>query len=187
MIHLLENEDTGQPCPSLPIHLLLPQIHTSRRADLLLRERCLNRSDTEQKSASGAVVSSTTNTCLSGSWLIIARVVWLMLVIPSLGLFVISLPVYYQQLQRACDNPVLCSNLAGALPARGLQALATNGFSVSGYAALFTIFYALIAAIWCAVGFLIFWRRSDDWLALLAAFFLVMSNITPSGYCSDLR
>ena len=31
------------------------------------------------------------------------------------------------------------------------------------------------------VGFLIFWRRSDDWLALLAAFFLVMFNITPSG------
>jgi hypothetical protein len=27
---------------------------------------------------------------------------------------------------------------------------------------------------------LIFWRRSDDWLALLAAFFLVMTNITPT-------
>ena len=105
---------------------------------------------------------------------------WLALVVPSLGLFVVSLPVYYQQLQRACVDPA-CNNLTGALTAKGLQALSTSGFSVSGYAALFTIFFAIIAAIWCAVGFLIFWRRSDDWLALLAAFFLVIFTITPSG------
>ncbi len=39
----------------------------------------------------------------------------------------------------------------------------------------------IIVSIWCAVGFLIFWRRSNDWLALLAAFFLVMFSITPAG------
>jgi hypothetical protein len=141
----------------------------------------MNLSDTEGKSPSGAVVSSAATTRLSGPWLIVARAVWLVLVVPSLGLFVISLPVYYQQLQRACVDPVICNNIAGALPAKGLQALSTIGFSVSGYAALFTIFFAIIAAIWCAVGFLIFWRRSDDWLALLAAFSLVMFNITTSS------
>jgi hypothetical protein len=52
---------------------------------------------------------------------------------------------------------------------------------VSGFAALVTIFYVITAAIWYAVGFLIFWRRSDDWLALLAAFFLVIFNITSLG------
>ncbi len=102
----------------------------------------MNLSDTEEKSASGAVVSNTANTRLSGPWLIVARVVWLALVVPSLGLFVISLPVYYQQLQRACVGPVMCNNLAGALPAKELQALSTIGFSVSGYAALLTIFFA---------------------------------------------
>jgi len=74
----------------------------------------------------------------------------------------------------------LC-NLPGALTAQDLQALPTIGISVNGYAALLTISLAIITAIWCAVGFLIFWRRSDDWLALLAAFFLVMFNITNSG------
>ncbi len=140
----------------------------------------MNRSDTEQKSAGGAVVSGTANTRLTGSWLIVARVVWLALVVPSLGLFLANLLAYDQQLQRACVGPLLCG-LTGALTARELQALPTIGFSVSGYAALFTISLAIIAAIWCAVGFLIFWRRSDDWLALLAAFFLVMFSITPSG------
>jgi hypothetical protein len=142
----------------------------------------MNQSGTEGKSASGAVDSTAANTRLTGSWLIIARTVWLVLVVPSLGLFVISLPVYYQQLQTACVDPVICANanLNGTLSAQGLQALAASGFSVSEYAALLTILYALITAIWCAVGFFIFWRRSNDWLALLAAFFLVMFNITPS-------
>ena len=141
----------------------------------------MNLADTEQKSTGGAVVSNTATTRLTGTRLIIARTVWLALVVPSVGLFVISIPVYYQQLQRGCVDPVTCTNLAGALPARGLQALTSSGFSVSEYAAVVTIFFAITAAIWYAVGFLIFWRRSDDWLALLAAFSLVMFNVTTLG------
>ena len=140
----------------------------------------MDRSDTEQKSAGGALVSSAANTRLTGSWLIVARTVWLVLVLPSLGLFVIGLPVYYQQLQRACVNPAMCY-IAGALPAQGLQTLSTTGLSASGYAALLTIFYAITVSIWSGVGLLIFWRRSDDWLALLAAFVLVIGSITQSG------
>ncbi len=140
----------------------------------------MNRSDPEGKSASHSAVSSTANTRLSGSWLIVARVVWLALVVPSLGLFVANLFAYDQQLQRACASPLLCY-LPGALTAKELQALSTSGFSVSGYAALLTISLAIIVSIWCAVGFLIFWRRSNDWVALLAAFFLVMFSITPAG------
>jgi hypothetical protein len=140
----------------------------------------MNRSDTERKSGSGAIVSSTATTRLSGSWLIMARAVWVGLVVPSLGLFVIGLPVYYQQLQRVCMNPATCY-IAGTLPATELQALSTIGFSAGGYAALLTIFYAFTVAIWSGVGLLLFWRRSDDWLALLAAFFLVIEGITQSG------
>ena len=137
------------------------------------------RSYFEGTSARDLTDSSTANTRLSGFWLLMARVVWLALVVPSLGLFVVGLPVYYQQLQRACVDPVTC-NFAGAQTAKGLQELSAHGFSVSAYAALFTIFFAITAAIWCAVGFLLFWRRSDDWLALLAAFVLVISGITLS-------
>src|SRR6266566_1739156 len=141
----------------------------------------MNLADTEQKSASGAVVSNTATTRLTGSWLIIARTVWLVLAIASLGLFIASLLVSYQQMLRVCVDPVTCTYLRGALPARGLQALTSSGFSVSEYAAVVTIFFAITAAIWYAVGFLIFWRRSEDWLALLAAFFLVMFNVTSLG------
>lgn len=122
-------------------------------------------------------MNSKTSARLSGSRLIIARAVWLALVIPSLGLFVASLPVYYVQIQKACVDLATC-NLTGALNAKGLHDLSTFGLSASAYAALLIIFFTIIAAIWGGIGFLIFWRRSDEWFALVTAFFLVMFNIT---------
>jgi hypothetical protein len=145
----------------------------------------MNRSDAPQKIGSGSAVSSTAKTRLSGSRLILARAVWLALVVPSVGLFVASLPVYFAQLQRACVDPVTC-NVAFSLTAQGLRALAALGFSASGYAALLTIFLTIIVAIWSGVGFLIFWRRSDEWFALLSAFFLVMFNITYPGFATSV-
>ena len=141
----------------------------------------MNRLDTEGKSGSHSAASSTATTRFSGAFLIIARVVWLALVIPSLGFFVASLVVSYQLIQRGCGDPMTCNILPGALTAKELHVLATSGFSVSAYAALLTIFWAILTSFWCAVGFLIFWRRSDDWLALLAAFFLVLFGINSSA------
>jgi hypothetical protein len=123
--------------------------------------------DTEPQDASGVAVTNSATTRLSGPWLLIARTVWLVLVVPSVALFVVSLIVTYQQLQ------------SGAIPAQEQQLLSAVGLSVSGFNTLNTIFNVLTSAIWYMVGFLIFWRRSDDWLALLAAFVLVMFNVGP--------
>ena len=89
-----------------------------------------------------------------------------MLVVPSIGLFVVSLVVSYQQVQ------------SGAIPVQAHQTLSAIGLSVSGFNLLNTILNVLTSALWYGVGFLIFWRRSDDWLALLAAFVLVMFNVS---------
>src|SRR5260370_21924214 len=141
----------------------------------------MNRSDAPQKIGSGSAVSSSAKTRLSGSRLILARAVWLALVVPSVGLFVASLPVYYTQIQRACVDPVTC-NITGTLTAKGLQELLAMGLSASSYAALLTIFFTLIVAIWSGIGFLIFWRRSDEWFALFSALFLVIFNTTYPGF-----
>jgi hypothetical protein len=126
--------------------------------------------------------SSPTTTRLTGPWLIIARLAWLAPVLFSLGLLVVSFFPYYQQLQMACVGPVAC-NIPGALPAKGLHELLALGLSASAYAAFNTIFWAFNMLIWSTIGFIIFLRRSDDWLALLAAFTLVIFNtqvFTPS-------
>lgn len=125
--------------------------------------------DAERNSASGLAFSSTANTRLSGAFLLVARAVWLVLVIPGLGFCLASFFVSYQQIQ------------SGAIPAQSLQVLSTIGLSVSEFASLNTIFNVISSAIWYAVGFIIFWRRSDDWLALLAAFVLVMFNVTTNS------
>src|SRR5260370_20233809 len=109
----------------------------------------MNLADAEGKSAGGAAVSSA-NTRLSGPWLIIARAVWLALVIPSLGLFIVSLVVSYQQIQ------------SGAIPAQMQQLFTAIGLSVSGFNTLNTIFNVITSAILYRVGFFIFLRRSDD-------------------------
>ncbi len=147
--------------------------------------RCMTQSNTEQKSTNGAVVStSDANTRLTGSTFIIARVVWLALVLPGLGLFVAGLLGSYQLIQSACGDPVMCSTLTGGLTAKELLLLTSSGISVRMYATLFTLFWALCTAIWCTVGFLIFWRKSDNWLALLAAFFLVILGLNSSANVS---
>src|ERR1700736_386421 len=138
----------------------------------------MNQAKTQQPSAS--VASSTVNTRLSGAFLVLARAAWLALVVPSLGLFVVGLPAYYSQVQRPCVDLTTCT-IALSLTTRGLRAFAALGFSAGRYAAFATLFWVVIVAIWSAIGFLIFWRRSDERFALLAAFALVMFNITYPG------
>ena len=132
-----------------------------------------------QRTSSESATAPAQKTRLTGSRLIVARVVWLALVVLSLGLFVASLPAYYQHLQIPCVGIVGC-NIPAAMNAKGLHALEALGISASGYALFFVIFWTIMLAIWSAVGFLIFWRRSDEWFALLTAFFLV-SFFTNTG------
>jgi hypothetical protein len=72
--------------------------------------------------------------------------------------------------------------MTGALNARGIQELSSFGLSTGSYAVLLIIFFIIQAAIWDGVGFLVFWRRSDEWFALVTAFFLVMFNTTYPGF-----
>src|SRR5262249_27713178 len=85
----------------------------------------------------------------------------------SMALFVLSLVVSYQQLK------------VGAIPAQEQQLFTAIGLPVSNFSIVTSIVNVLTSAVWYGVGFLIFWRRADDWMALLAAFVLVMFNVGP--------
>ncbi|HET9111892.1 MAG TPA: GAF domain-containing sensor histidine kinase [Ktedonobacterales bacterium] len=120
------------------------------------------------------------HTRLSGAALIAARATWLLITLPSVALFIAGIPAYDARLRQACGDPASC-NVAMALSARGIRAFTALGVSMSDYAAFSTVFWCAIVAVWSGIGFLIFWRRSDDWLALLASFMLVMFNISYPG------
>ena len=119
------------------------------------------------------------DTRLRGGWLILARVAFCAMVVLVLLLFFVSLPTYLAYLQTVCvHQPCLYQQLT-VNSAHSFQAL---GISVEGYAVL-TLTLALVAAlVWMGMGGVLVWRRSDDWMALLVAFLLVVGGADNSLY-----
>ena len=119
-------------------------------------------------------------TPLSGRWFVLARVVWFILIVLFLGTFVAGLPVYFKQIQTVCTSPATCS-IDGALTPTGMQALQNLGFSVRDYAIYTLVLIIGVSLFWCAIGGVIFWRKSDDWMALIVAFFLISFTNSSQG------
>jgi hypothetical protein len=72
-------------------------------------------------------------TRLHGRWLVIARVVWVAVIVFSLSIFIESLPAYFAQLQTVCTG-VTCVYSYGQLTPGTAQALHNLGLSISAYA-----------------------------------------------------
>jgi hypothetical protein len=123
----------------------------------------------------GSPASSIPDTRLHGHWLTLARIGWLVAVIFSLALFIGSLPAYASRLQMPCVGAVACS-LNSALTSAQMRGLTSAGISVGSYAAYTIALTVGVVLIWSVVGLIIFWRRSDDWLALLVALTLILFN-----------
>ena len=111
---------------------------------------------------------------LQGTWLLLARVVWVALVVLTLAIFGASLPVYVALLQTPCAGTAciygfrLTPSQAGALKGIGL--------SLGAYAAYYVAFSLAILLVCVVVSTLIIWRRSDDRMALLVALLLVTNG-----------
>ena len=117
------------------------------------------------------------DTRLRGRRLILARVAWVAVVTLLVAPFLARLPAYYTLLQTICTG-------ASCGPAQPIpdsaQTLQKLGLSVGAYAR-FTLALTLALAFLCfTLGAVIFWRRSDDWMALLVAL-MVVATVTLNG------
>jgi hypothetical protein len=113
---------------------------------------------------------------LHGRWLVLARGVWLALVILTLAIFFASLPVYVAQLQTPCA-PTACQYQQ--LTHSQAETLKGIGLSLGDYAA-FTVGLLLVTIVVClVVSTLMIWRRPDDRMAVLVALLLV--TFGPTG------
>jgi len=92
--------------------------------------------------------------------LLLARAAWVAVAVVALGQFVISVPTRYAELA----HPT----------ARVRAALAEVGLSAGGYALYNVALDAIFVSIFALVAIVIFWRRSDDPVALLVATMLVV-------------
>src|SRR5215203_3458198 len=112
---------------------------------------------------------------LRARWLHIARVVWVVAALLYVGVFVFGIPSEFARLNTPCAGPVSC-NLVPHLTAQKAHALKELNLSVNLFAAYFVAVEIVFAAVWAAVGALIFWRRSNDRMAFLVSFMLLTTG-----------
>ena len=114
--------------------------------------------------------AKTNETALRGRWLLVARVAWVLVTVLAVGLSAVIGPGQYDQLTTVC-NEAECGTLR--LTPENVQDLEDLGLSVGVFAGLVLGLLALNALLWVAIGGLIFWRRSDDRVALFTSVTLV--------------
>ena len=127
-----------------------------------------------------ASARSTADTRLHGRSLQLARIIWAVVVIGLLALYFGGLPAFHTLLQPPCKSFATC-NLFGAITLAQFHTIQAAGLSPYTMAAYWFSLDIAIVLIWSAVGFIIFWRRSDDWVALLVALALILFNIGQQG------
>jgi hypothetical protein len=112
---------------------------------------------------------------MHGRSLFLSRVAWVVVAGTTLAVVVCSVPSSYEYYSSACTAASrVCSEraVARATP-EGVWALRNMGLSLRFYATSNVVIDKVFQLVWLAVGALIFWRRSDDRVALLTSLFLV--------------
>ena len=114
-------------------------------------------------------------TSLRGRRLLLARLASVVVAVAALAIVLFSIPSSFEHYRSVCTAAEeVCSERAvdQATP-QGVRALQDAGLSVRSYAFLNVVVDKVFQLVWFAVGALIFWRRSDDRMALLVSVFLV--------------
>ena len=114
-------------------------------------------------------------TRLRGRQLLLARVAWVVVAVTALAKIAFSVPSSLEYYRGVCTAAAgVCSERAGdqATP-EGVRALRDAGPPVRFYALLRVAIDKVFELVWFAVGALIYWRRSEDPVALLVSVFLV--------------
>jgi signal transduction histidine kinase len=119
------------------------------------------------------------DTRLSGTRLLLARGVWMVLMLLFCGLYLAALLVYYVQFH-GFQEGVYAHLVSTPAIVSGYDVLTSLYLRSAGGVTL--TFITLLSPCWFAVSLLIFWRRSDDWMALYISLFLVMlaTNLSPA-------
>ena len=135
----------------------------------------MSHADAPAETAQQAVLHRVTDTRLRGGWLVLARVVWVALIVLALGLFFGSLPTYFAYLHIIVKpSPETSGPQLTANDVRSLQAV---GLSLDFYAWFIIIASLLFLFVYVSIGIVLFWRKSDDRIALLASIALVLFPI----------
>src|ERR671910_265195 len=112
---------------------------------------------------------------LRGRWLLPDRVAWVAVAITALAIILFSIPSSFEHYQSVCTaaSEVCAERAVDQATPEGVRALGDIGLSLRSYALLNVVVDKVFQLVWFALGALIFWRRSDDLMAVLVSVFLV--------------
>jgi hypothetical protein len=119
-----------------------------------------------------AIVSDDGVLRMRGLGLLLARLAWIMLIVPTYILLIVTIPSYFISLQQL--HPLSDQVFTVQLTAADLPLLQSLGLSLDIYALIMLLSSLLLQICYAAVGIVLFWRRSDDRAALLTSFALMM-------------
>ena len=106
---------------------------------------------------------------LRGRTLALARGTWLVVAVLALGFFAAGIPSEFVIFHTVCQDA--CSG--GQVTQAGSGALRDLGLSVDFYAAYAVALDTVFATVYVTVAAIIFWRKSDERMALLVSFALL--------------
>ena len=112
------------------------------------------------------------DTRLHGGWLILARVAWIVLVLFLLGVLFASLPTNFAALHQPGSSEWYALG-SGQMTTSEIRVLQQYGLSLDVYAWFWLVIIVGEALVWFGVGGILFWRKSDDWMALLVALMVI--------------
>jgi len=128
---------------------------------------------TESSSLHNAV-----DTHLYGRRLVSARALWALLVALILVLFLVDIPNFFAQFLNLLCVTAPCSSNGQLAYVQELHALR---LPEDFYATFMVACYIVFVCSYFAVGIIIFWRKSDDWMALITSLTLMVFPLAFSG------
>jgi len=138
-------------------------------------EQGVKMSLSRTQAGTSAKSGSADDTNLHGRWLLLARIVWVIVVLLTLGLFVASIPSYLAFLHIVTATPTI--DFGSQLARQDVQQLQVVGLSIDFYAWYSVIFPCIFVIVYSLVGLVLFLRKSENRMALFASFTLVVFSI----------
>jgi len=129
----------------------------------------MNLSDVSSKKAVRTTPLNPADTRLHGRRLVLVRLLCLTLCVLSVGLFVSDIPSFIAHLHLLCTGTAAACQNSGQLTPGDVRRLHELGLSIDFFAIYLIVLSSIVALGYWLVAAFLFWRKSDDRLALLAA------------------
>jgi ABC-type antimicrobial peptide transport system permease subunit len=123
--------------------------------------------------------STTSKTKLYGLRLTLARIIWFAAVIGVMIVFFAAIPARHAALKTVVTN---ANPISLHLQPGDLATLESLGLSLDFYATYITSQHVIVSAVYITLGLIIFWRKSDDWMAVFASLTMIVMGSQLSLY-----